>query len=127
MIQLDASGSEEVKVIVDSDWTRKRSNEATNAGCMMIGEICMKEQRRMHHGGVTLEQWRSRARQLVRVMAGHAEMTLWPAAKASLKVLTDNSTCKGMFQRTRLGKTRHIDVAPGLPAPQCLHQSRNGK
>ena len=44
-------------------------------------------------------------------LAGCADLGIWTNGAVSLRVLTDSSACKGTFQRTGLGKIRHIDVA----------------
>ena len=45
--------------------------------------------------------------------AGCVDLGLWAEGRATVRVLvlTDSSTCKGICQRTGLGKVRHIDVA----------------
>ena len=43
--------------------------------------------------------------------AGCADLGVWVDGKVSLRVSTNSSACKGICQRTRLGKIRHIDVA----------------
>ena len=44
-------------------------------------------------------------------LAGCADLGIWVDGKVSLRVSTDSSACKGICQRTGLGKIKHIDVA----------------
>ena len=44
-------------------------------------------------------------------LAGCADLGIWADGMVTLRVLTDSSACKGICQRTGLGKIRHIDVA----------------
>ena len=44
-------------------------------------------------------------------LAGCADLGIWTSGAVSPRVLTDRSACKGICQRTGLGKIRHIDVA----------------
>ena len=43
--------------------------------------------------------------------AACADLGMWEERPVAVKVLTDSSACKGICQRTGLGKIRHIDVA----------------
>ena len=44
-------------------------------------------------------------------LAGCADLGIWTNCAISLRVLTDSSACKGICQRTGLGKIRYIDGA----------------
>ena len=43
-------------------------------------------------------------------LAGCADLGIRTNGVVSLRVLTDSNACKGICQRTSLGKIRHIDV-----------------
>ena len=44
-------------------------------------------------------------------LAGCVDLGIWVDGKVPLRVSTDSSACKGICQRTGLGKISHIDVA----------------
>ena len=109
---------DEIKVIVDSDWagcvdTRK----STNGGCIMVGDVCLKAwsttQRVVALSSGEAEYYAAvkGASEGLGFLAGCADLGICEEGAVSIKVLTDSSACKGICQRTGLGKVRHIDVA----------------
>ena len=66
----------------------------------MVGDVCLK-------AWSTIKG----ASECLGFLAGCAELGIWTGGAVSLRVLTDSSACKGICQRTGLGKIRHIDVA----------------
>ena len=112
--KLDVEGvGNEVKIVVDSDWAGcSQTRKSTNGGCIMVGDVCLKawsrglEQRR----GRVLRGYQG-ASEGLGFLACFADLGIWTNGAVSLRVLTDSSACKGICQRTGLGKIRHIDVA----------------
>ena len=118
-IQIDAKAKEvhkgDIKVIVDSDWagctTTRRS---TNGGCIVVGDVCLKAWSTTQ-GVVALSSGEA---EYYAAVKGASEGLGFQAAcedlgmgRMTVKILTDSSACKGICQRTGLGKVRHIDVA----------------
>ena len=118
-IKLDVDGfGDEVKIIVDSDWAGcTHTRRSTNGGCIIVGDICMKAwsttQRVVALSSGEAEYYAAvkGASECLGFLAGCADLGIWADDMVSLRVLTDSSACKGICQRTGLGKIRHIDVA----------------
>ena len=118
-IKLDVDGvGNEVKIVVDSDWAGcSQTRESTNGGCIMVGDVCLKAwstTRRvvaLSSGEAEYYAAIKGASEGLGFLAGCADLGIWTNGAVSLRVLTDNSACKGICQRTRLGKIRHIYIA----------------
>ena len=108
----------EVKIVVDSDWAGcSQTRKSTNGGCIMVGDVCLKAwsttQRVVALSSGEAEYYAAikGASEGLGFLAGCADLGIWTNGAVSLRVLTDSSACKGICQRTGLGKIRHIDVA----------------
>ena len=118
-IKLDVEGvGNEVKIVVDSDWAGcSQTRKSTNGGCIMVGDVCLKAwsttQRVVALSSGEAEYYAAikGASEGLGFLAGCADLGIWTNGAVSLRVLTDSSACKGICQRTGLGKIRHIDVA----------------
>ena len=118
-IKLDVDGVvNEVKIIVDSDWSGcSQTRTSTNGGIIMVGDVCLKAwsttQRVVVLCSGEAEYYAAikGASEGLGLLAGCADLGSWTTGAVSLRVLTNSSACKGIFQRTGLGKIRHIDVA----------------
>ena len=110
-IKLDVDGfGNEVKIVVDSDWARcSQTRKSTNGGCIMVGDVCFKAWSTTQRV-VALSSGEAEYYAAIKG-AGCADLGIWTNGAVSLRVLTDSSACKGICQRTGLGKIRHIDVA----------------
>ena len=105
----------EIKVFVDSDWAGcTATRRSTNGGCIMVGGVCLKAWSTTQ-GVVALSSGEA---EYYAAVKGASEGLGFQAACQDLgmgpmtvKTLTDSSACKGICQRTGLGKIRHIDVA----------------
>ena len=109
---------DEVKIVVDSDWAGcSQTRKSTNGGCIMVGDVCLKAwsttQRVVALSSGEAEYYAAikGASESLGFLAGCADLGIWTNGAVSLRALTDSSACKGICQRTGLGKTRHIDVA----------------
>ena len=108
----------EVKIVVDSDWAGcSQTKKSTNGGCIMVGDVCLKAwsttQRVVALSSGEAECYAAikGASEGLGFLGGCADLGIWTNGAVSLRVLTDSSACKGICQRTGLGKIRHIDVA----------------
>ena len=108
----------EVKIVVDSDWARcSQTRKSTNGGCIMVGDVCVKAwsttQRVVALSSGEAEYYAAikGASEGLGFLAGCADLGIWTNGAVSLRVLTDSGACKGICQRTGLGKIRHIIVA----------------
>ena len=118
-IKLDVEGvGDEVKIVVDSDWAGcSQTRKSTNGGCIMFGDVCLKAwsttQRVVALSSGEAEYYAAikGASEGLGFLAGCADLGIWTSGAVSHRVLTDSSACKGICQRTGLGKIRHIDVA----------------
>ena len=118
-IKFDVDGiGTEVYVIVDSDWAGCASTrKSTNGGCIMVGDICVKAwsttQKVVALSSGEAEYYAAvkGASEGLGFLASCADLVIWVDGKVSLRVSTDSSACKGICQRTGLGKIRHIHVA----------------
>ena len=118
-IKLGAEGmGDEVKVIVDSGWAGCSSTRrSTNGGCIMVGDVCFKSwsttQRVVALSSGEAEYYAAvkGASEGLGFIAGCVDLGIWKPGGVTIKVLTDSSACKGICQRTGLGRVRHIDVA----------------
>ena len=83
----------------------------------MVGDVCLKAwsttQRVVALSSGEAEYYAAikGASEGLGFLAGCADLGIWTNGAVSLRVLTDSSACKGICQRTGLGKIRHIDVA----------------
>ena len=118
-IRLQDQGIEnEITIIVDSDWAGCTSTRrSTNGGCIMVGDVCLKAWSTTQ-GVVALSSGEAEYYAAVKgaseglgFQAACADLGMWEERPVAVKVLTDSSACKGICQRTGLGKIRHIDVA----------------
>ena len=108
----------EVNVIVDSDWAGCASTrKSAIGGCIMVGDICVKAWSTtqkvvaLRSGEAEYYAAVKGASEGLCFLAGCADLGIWVDWKVSLRVSTDSSACKGICQRTGLGRIRHIDVA----------------
>ena len=111
----DANDKGEITVFVDSDWAGcTATRRSTNGGCIIFGGACMKTWSTTQ-GVVALSSGEA---EYYAAVKGASEGLGFQAAcqdlgmgNMTVRVLTDSSACKGICQRTGLGKIRHIDVA----------------
>ena len=118
-IKLDVDGiGDEVKIIVNLDCAGyEQTRRSANGGCIMVGDICLKAWSTTERV-VVLSSGEAEyfaavkgASEGLGFLSGCADSGIWADGMVSLRVLTDSSACKGICQRTCLGKIRHIDVA----------------
>ena len=109
---------EDVKVVVDSDWAGcTATRKSTNGGCILVGDCCVKAWSStqsvvaLSSGEAEYYAAVKGASEGLGYMAACADLRIWKGQQHTIKVLTDSSACKGICQRTGLGKVRHIDVA----------------
>ena len=118
-IKLDVDGvGNKVKIVIDSDWAGcSQTRKSTNGGSIMVGDVCLKAwsttQRVVALSSGEAEYYAAikGASEGLGFLAGCADLGIWTNGAVSLRVLADSSACKGICQRTVLGKIRHIDVA----------------
>ena len=100
---------------MDSDWAGcTATRRSTNGGCIMVGDLCVKAwsttQKVVALSSGEAEYYAAvqRASEGLVFLAGCADLGIWNDGMVSLRVLTDSSACKGICQRTGLGKIRHL-------------------
>ena len=119
-IKLGHQGGEQdcVAVMVDSDWAGcSLTRKSTNGGCLMWRGVCLKAWSTTQ-GAVALSSGEA---EYYAAVKGASEGLGFQSACRDLGihfqqpdrvcVLTDSSACKGICQRTGLGKVRHLEVA----------------
>ena len=94
-----------------------QTRKSANGGCVVVGDACLKGWSTTQRV-VTLSSGEAEYYAAIKgvsegfgFLAGCADLGIWTNGAVSLRVLTDSSACKGICQRTGLGKIRHIGVA----------------
>ena len=119
-IPIEGQESDEacITVVVDSDWAGcTATRKSTSGGCLLVGGVCLKAWSTTQ-GVVALSSGEAEyyaavkgASQGLGFQSACGDLGIRFKEHAQVKVLTDSSACKGICQRTGLGKVRHMDVA----------------